>query len=83
MLESLVRWGMPLMTSDNTGDAVRGHWLAWAIELVLADRQPDAPPVTVEVLAGDQPIVLETREGTLVTRLGAAAGRGRRRDDHR
>ena len=76
VLESLVRWGMPLMTADNTGDAVRGHWLAWAIELVLADRQPDAPPVTVEVLAGDQQIVLETRDGGLVTRLGAAGDAG-------
>jgi DNA-binding HxlR family transcriptional regulator len=76
VLESLVRWGMPLMTADNTGDAVRGHWLAWAIELMLADRQPDAPPVTVELRAGDQPIVLETREGRVVTRLGVAGDAG-------
>ena len=75
-LESLVRWGMPLMTADNTGDAVRGHWLAWAIELVLADLQPDAPPLTVEVRAGDQPFVLETCDGGLVTRQGSAGDAG-------
>jgi DNA-binding HxlR family transcriptional regulator len=69
VLESLVRWGMPLMTADNTGDAVRGHWLAWAVELVLVDLQPDASPVTLELRAGDQAIVLETRDGKLVTRL--------------
>jgi DNA-binding HxlR family transcriptional regulator len=68
VLESLVRWGLPLMTADNAGDAVRGHWLAWAIELVLADLRPDDAPVTLELRAGDQPIVLETREGRLVTR---------------
>ena len=76
VLESLVRWGMPLMTEDNTGDAVRGHWLAWAVELVLADLQPEAPPVTVEVRAGDQPFVLETRDGSLVTRAGVVGESG-------
>lgn len=72
VLESLVRWGMPLMSEDNTGDAVRSHWLAWAIELILADRRPDAGPVTLELRTGEEPIVLETRDGKLVTRLGAA-----------
>jgi DNA-binding HxlR family transcriptional regulator len=71
VLESLVRWGMPLMTADNTGDAVRSHWLAWAIELILTDRRPEAPPVAVELRTGEEPIVLETRDGRLVTRLGA------------
>jgi len=70
VLESLVRWGMPLMTEDNTGDAVRSHWLAWAIELLLIDRRPDAAPVTLELQTGERPIVLETRDGKLVTRLG-------------
>ncbi len=73
VLESLVRWGMPLMTEDNTGDTVRSHWLAWAIELILTDRQPEAAPLTVEVRTGEQPIVVQTRDGKLVTRLGAAA----------
>ncbi|HTU97019.1 MAG TPA: helix-turn-helix domain-containing protein [Solirubrobacteraceae bacterium] len=76
VLESLVRWGMPLMTEDNTGDAVRSHWLAWAIELVLVDRQPDAPPVTVEVRAGEEPFVVETRDGRLVTRRGPVSEAG-------
>jgi len=76
VLESLVRWGMPLMTEDNTGDAVRSHWLAWAIELLLIDRRPDAAPVTLELRTGEQPIVLETRDGKLVTRLGPAGEAG-------
>jgi DNA-binding HxlR family transcriptional regulator len=70
VLESLVRWGMPLMTQDNAGDVVRSHWLGWAIELVLADLRPEAAPVTIELRTGDQPIVLETRDGKLSTRLG-------------
>ncbi len=72
VLESLVRWGMPLMTEDNGGDAVRSHWLAWAIELILTDRRPDAAPVTVELQVADQPIMLEIRDGKIATRLGPA-----------
>ena len=76
VLESLVRWGMPLMTADSSGDAVRSHWLAWAIELVLTDRRPDAAPVTIELRTGDQPIVLETRDGKIAARLGAPGEAG-------
>ena len=76
VLESLVRWGMPLMTADNAGDAVRSHWLAWAIELILTDREPEAAPVTVQLQTGEQPIVIETRDGKLVTRLGEAGDAG-------
>jgi DNA-binding HxlR family transcriptional regulator len=76
VLESLVRWGMPFMTEDMAGDAVRSHWLAWAIELMLTDRRPDAAPVTVELRTGDQPILLETRDGKVVARPGPAGDAG-------
>jgi DNA-binding HxlR family transcriptional regulator len=76
VLESLVRWGMPLMARDNTGDAVRSHWLAWAIEYMLTDRRPDGAPVTIELIIGDEPIVVETRDGKVVTRLGPAGDGG-------
>jgi hypothetical protein len=46
--------------------------LAWALELMLNDRQPDEPPVTLGLLTGDQPIVIETRDGAIHTRLGPA-----------
>lgn len=72
VLEHLLRWGLPLMTEQEPGDAVRSHWLAWALELMLTDRQPDASPVTVELHVGDQPIVIETRDGAIHTRLGPA-----------
>ncbi len=57
---------------EAINDAIRSHWLAWALELMLTDRQPDAPPVTVELQTGDQPIVLETRDGAVHARLGTA-----------
>jgi DNA-binding HxlR family transcriptional regulator len=73
VLDALFRWGLPLMTEQKPSDAVRSHWLAGALESMLTDRQPDASPVTLELRTGDQPIVIETREGTIHTRLGPAA----------
>jgi DNA-binding HxlR family transcriptional regulator len=72
VLDDLVRWGVPLMTEQNPDDAVRSHWLAAALELMLTDRQPDAPPVTVELQTGDEPITIETHDGAIHTRLGPA-----------
>jgi DNA-binding HxlR family transcriptional regulator len=73
VLDDLFRWGLPLMSEQKPGDAVRSHWLAGALEAMLTDRQPDASPVTVEVQTGDQPIVIETRDGTIHARVGPAA----------
>jgi DNA-binding HxlR family transcriptional regulator len=72
VLDDLLRWGLPLMTEQKPGDAVRSHWLASALEVMLTDRQPDASPVTVELQTGDQPIVIETRDGKVHARLGPA-----------
>jgi DNA-binding HxlR family transcriptional regulator len=72
VLDGLFRWGLPLMTEQKPGDAVRSHWLAGALEVMLTDRQPDASPVTVELRTGDQWIVIETRNGTIHSRLGPA-----------
>ena len=72
VLDDLARWGVPLMMEQKPTDAVRSHWLAAAIELMLTDRQPDAPPATVELQTGDQPIAIELRDGAIQTHLGAA-----------
>jgi DNA-binding HxlR family transcriptional regulator len=72
VLEDLTRWGLPLMTEQHPKDAVRSHWLAWAIELMLTDHEPKRPPVTIELRIGDRPIVIETRDGAIHTRLGPA-----------
>jgi DNA-binding HxlR family transcriptional regulator len=72
VLDALFRWGMPLMAEQKPDDAVRSHWLAGALGTMLGDRQPDAPPATVELQTGDQPIVLESQNGAVRTRLGSA-----------
>jgi DNA-binding HxlR family transcriptional regulator len=70
VLDDLVRWGIPLMAEQGPDDAVRSHWLAAALELMLTDRQPDAAPATLELQTGDQPIRIEIRDGLIRTRLG-------------
>jgi DNA-binding HxlR family transcriptional regulator len=72
VLDGLTRWGLPLMTEDRPGDAVRSHWLASALELLLDAPAPDGPPMTLELQTGDQPIVLEVRDGAIHNRLGRA-----------
>jgi len=72
VIESLTRWGLPLMTEQKPDDAVRSHWLASALEFMLSDAQPDAAPVSVLLDTGDQPIAVEAGGGAIRARLGAA-----------
>jgi DNA-binding HxlR family transcriptional regulator len=72
VIDDLMRWGLPLMSEQSSDDAVRSHWLAGALDVMLTDHQPDAPPVSLELRTGDQPIVIEAREGTVQSRPGSA-----------
>src|SRR4051812_17347759 len=72
VLEGLVRWGIPLMEEQDPDDAVRTHWLAWALDLLLHDRRPDGPPFAIELQTGDRPMLIEARDGVIRTRLDRA-----------
>jgi DNA-binding HxlR family transcriptional regulator len=72
VIYELGRWGAPLMTEPDEQDVYRDHWLALPVRLFVNDRTPDEPPVTIELRAGGQPITVETREGKVHTRPGAA-----------
>jgi DNA-binding HxlR family transcriptional regulator len=72
-LDQLMLWGLPLMVEDKEGDAVRSHWLAGAIELMLSDTRPDDDPVTLELRVGDEPIAVVAKEGAVSASLGAVA----------
>ncbi len=72
VLDELMRWGLPLMVEHKPEDAVRSHWLAGAVELMVSDRRPDGGPATLELRTGDQPIVIEARDGETKVALGPA-----------
>ena len=72
VLQDLTRWGIPLMIEQDPRDAVQSHWLASALELMLTDRRPHDPPLTLELQTGDETIVIETHDGAIRTRLGPA-----------
>jgi DNA-binding HxlR family transcriptional regulator len=72
VLHELGRWGAPLMLEPAEEDAFRSHWLALPVEMFLADSAPGEPPVTIEVRTGDQPTSIETVDGRVRARQGAA-----------
>jgi DNA-binding HxlR family transcriptional regulator len=72
VMEELGRWGEPLMAESGGDEAFRSHWLALPVGLHLADSAPDGPPVTIEVRAGDDAMVIETADGAVRARPGRA-----------
>jgi DNA-binding HxlR family transcriptional regulator len=73
ILRELLRWGMPLMQQGPApDDAFRAQWMAWPVEMSLTDRQPDAPPVTIQVLTQGESALLETSDGSVHLTLGQA-----------
>jgi DNA-binding HxlR family transcriptional regulator len=69
---ALAEWGIPLMVEDDADDAFRGHWLTFPVDLYLADRTPDRPPITIELRTGEGPMHLETVDGSVHVRHGSA-----------
>jgi DNA-binding HxlR family transcriptional regulator len=72
VLHELGRWGGPLLAEPGTGDAFCTHWLGLPAQLHLAHRTPGAPPLTIELRTGDQPLTIETVDGAVRTRPGPA-----------
>jgi len=72
VIDELVRWGIPFMVDGPNGDAFRAHWFVLPAELALTDRAPQRPPVTIEVRTGDAPLLIETVDGSVRARQGAA-----------
>jgi DNA-binding HxlR family transcriptional regulator len=72
VLEELGRWGAPLMGVPAEGNVFRSHWLTFPLELHLVDRTPKAPPISVELRTGDQPMVIESVDGKVRSRRGTA-----------
>ena len=72
VVDALGRWGGPLVTRPIGDDEFRSHWLAMPLELHLSDHAPDRAPITIEVRAGDHPMIVETVDGKVRARPGRA-----------
>jgi DNA-binding HxlR family transcriptional regulator len=72
VIEELGRWGIPLMADTTPEEQYRSYWLQLPAELYLAETDPEHAPTTIEVRAGDQPMLIEAREGAITTRPGTS-----------
>jgi len=73
VLDAIGRWGIRYMMAPADDDDFRGHWFAFPASFFLQDRDPDGPPVSIELRAADSPAVIEVSGGTMHTRPGSAA----------
>jgi len=71
-LEALGAWGIRYMAEPADGDEFRSHWLTFPVSLFLHDREPDGPPLSIELRPGGRPAVIEVSGGEVRTRLGQA-----------
>ncbi len=68
----LGRWGIPLMADTAPDEEYRSHWLQMPVELYLTDDSPEQGPTTIEVRAGEQPMLIEARDGAVSVRAGSS-----------
>ncbi len=72
VLKALGDWGRHLMVAEHPGDAFRVHWLAYAAESFTVDSDPEAAPVVVQLISGDQSAVIEVGGGEVRSTVGRA-----------
>jgi hypothetical protein len=58
------------MAEPSDRDEFRSHWFAFPVSLFLHDRDPDGPPVAIELRTAGRPAVIEVSAGSVRTRLG-------------
>jgi len=72
ILLQLGLWGAPLLAKSAKNDSFRSHWLALPAKLHLRDTAPGRPAISIELRTGDEPVTLETADGGVRLRPGAA-----------
>ena len=72
VLDAIGRWGVRYMIEPADGDEFRGHWFTFPVSFFLHDRDPDGPPVSIELRTASSPAVIEISGGSARTRLGTA-----------
>jgi DNA-binding HxlR family transcriptional regulator len=72
VIVELARWGVPLMSAPAEADAFRSYWLAYPVSLYFGERPGDGSAISIEVRIGEEPTTIETIDGRLNIRPGAA-----------
>src|ERR1700733_13953472 len=72
VIEAIARWGIEFMVTRVEGDQFRGHWFASRGAFFREAREPDGPPVSIELRTDSSPAVIEVAGGSVSTRLGTA-----------
>ncbi len=60
------------MRDAPKSDAFCAHWIALPARNNLRDHAPDEPPVVIELRAGDEPVTVTAKNGSVRVRPGAA-----------
>jgi len=71
VIDQIGRWGGPFVAERSKKDTFRSHWIALPLKLHLKDRTPRRPPIAIQLHCGDEPVVIETRDGAVRTRIGS------------
>jgi len=71
VIDELGRWGMPLMAETTSQEEYRSYWLSMPVEQFLTGESSEIA-TTIEVRAGEQPMLIEARDGALSTRPGTS-----------
>ncbi|MCW3018487.1 MAG: hypothetical protein JWN10_795 [Solirubrobacterales bacterium] len=71
VIDELGRWGMPLMAETTSQEQYRSYWLSMPVEQFLTGESSEIA-TTIEVRAGEQPMLIEARDGAVSTRPGTS-----------
>jgi DNA-binding HxlR family transcriptional regulator len=71
VLKALGWWGIRFMSAPADTDEFRSQWFAYPVEFFLRDRDPEAPPASIELRTGADPAVIEVSGGPVRLRAGS------------
>lgn len=71
VLKALGWWGLRYMRGPAGSDEFRSQWFAYPVEFFLRDRDPGAPPASIELRTDSGPAVIEVSGGAVSVRTGA------------
>jgi DNA-binding HxlR family transcriptional regulator len=72
VIVELARWGVPLMADPADSDVFRSYWLAYPVTLYFGEHRGDGSSISIEARMGGEPTTIETIDGELNVRPGAA-----------